>query len=80
MISFVAVSRTGSFPVEELKTILNSVIDTHALSIQYGQPGLPPLREGICTLMKNVYDITSSMDSILLQAVHSRRFTSARCL
>ncbi len=57
-----------AFPVEELKTILNSVIDTHGSSaFQYGTTeGYQPLREGICTLMKNVYDITSSMDSILV--------------
>jgi len=57
-----------AFPVDEFKDILNSVIDTHGSSaFQYGTTeGYQPLREGICGLMKNTYDINTCKENILV--------------
>lgn len=57
-----------AFPVEELKDILNSVIDRHGSSaFQYGTTeGYQPLREEICVLMESVYEIRMRSENILV--------------
>lgn len=57
-----------AFPVEELKDILNSVIDRHGSApFQYGTTeGYEPLREEICSLMDSAYEIRSSKENVLV--------------
>lgn len=57
-----------AFPVEELKEILNSVIDKHGPSVfQYGTTeGYAPLRDEICRLMDSSYEIKTTNDNILI--------------
>ncbi|HOP63242.1 MAG TPA: PLP-dependent aminotransferase family protein [Spirochaetota bacterium] len=57
-----------AFPVEEIKSILNSVIEKYGSApLQYGTTeGLFPLREEISRLMYDVYETEVSPDSIIV--------------
>ncbi len=69
MISFAGgLPGAEAFPIEELNDIINSTISKYGSTVfQYGATeGYTPLRESICSLMKNAHSIITQPDNILV--------------
>jgi len=71
MISFAGgLPGAEAFPITELNEIINTAIAKYGSSVfQYGNTeGHAPLRESICSLMKNTYGISPAPDNILVSS------------